>query len=150
MWGLCDNHITNRILTLQKTALRLLTFNEPRSHSNPIFAELGILKFFDLVKVLNIHLVHQHLNAKLPLDLMSSLNFDIVDHQLGTRNQVLGLIKLKHYNTHTFGLNSLVRLATQQWNNLQLSKSDINLSELSLSKLKSLSINHYLDSYRDD
>eukprot|EP00111_Clytia_hemisphaerica_P004428 TCONS_00012655-protein len=30
-WGLCDNTVTHRILTLQNTALRLMTFSEPRT-----------------------------------------------------------------------------------------------------------------------
>ena len=68
VWGLRDTANTHRILTLQKSALRLITFSDPRSPSNPIFTELGILKFFDLVEVLNILFVHQHLNANLPVD----------------------------------------------------------------------------------
>ena len=147
VWGLRDTHITHRILTLQKTALRLITFNEPRAHSNPIFAELGILKFFDIVEVLNILLVHKHINADLPIDLLSTLNFDKVDHNFDTRNQVLGLLKTKHYRTHKFGLNSLTRLASQQWNNFQLCYPNIKLEDLRHSKLKSLSWKYFLNTY---
>jgi len=49
-------NVTHRILILLKAALRLITFSEPRSPSFSIFSELGILKFFDLVEVLNIRL----------------------------------------------------------------------------------------------
>ena len=148
VWGLCDTYITHRILTLQKTALRLITFNEPRAHSNPIFSKLGILKFFDLVKVLNIQLVHQHLNANLPVDLISTLSFETIDHQPGTRTRFLGLLKLKCC-THTFGLNSLTNLATQQWNEIQACKSNINLANLRYSSLRTLTRKHYLQSYHE-
>ena len=60
IWGLRDNSTCHRILTLQKFALRLMTFNAP------IFSNLGILKFFELVEVLNILFVHQHSNQGLP------------------------------------------------------------------------------------
>ena len=46
--------------TLQKAALRLITFSAPRTPSNPIFSNLGILKFFEFVEALNILFVHQH------------------------------------------------------------------------------------------
>ena len=92
VWGLCDNYVTHRILTLQKAALRLITFSEPRSPSSPIFAELGILKFFDLVEVLNIHLVHQHLNLNLPEDTLKTLNLKKINHSFGTRGNLHGLL----------------------------------------------------------
>ena len=72
VWGLCDNVACHRILTLQKYALyRLITFSAPRTPSNPIFSDLGILKFFNLVWVLNILFVHQLFNVDLPEDLFS-------------------------------------------------------------------------------
>ena len=92
LWGLCDNSVTHRILTLQKAALRLITFSEPRSPSAPIFAELEILKFFDLVEVLNILLVHQH--------------FSKVHHSFCTRGKSLGLPSSLNANTSKFGLKS--------------------------------------------
>ena len=90
--GLCDNSVTHRILTLQKAALRLITFSEPRSPSAPIFAVLEILKFFDLAEVLNILLVHQH--------------FSKVHHSFCTRGKSLGLPSSLNANTSKFGLKS--------------------------------------------
>ena len=55
--GLCDNTITHRIQILQNTAIRLMTFQEPRASVTPTYAELKILKFFDLVETLNINLL---------------------------------------------------------------------------------------------
>ena len=74
VWGLCDNVACHRILTLQKCALRLITFSAPRSPSNPIFSDLGILKFFNLVEVLNILFVHQLFNVDLPEGLMDTFD----------------------------------------------------------------------------
>ena len=48
--GDCDNSGTYRVLTLQNIAMRLMTFNGPRTSATPLYAELGILKLFDLTK----------------------------------------------------------------------------------------------------
>ena len=147
IWGLCDNTVTHRILTLQKTALRLMTFSEPRSPSSPIFSDLGILKIFDQVEVLNILLVHQHLNRNLPLDTLETLQFSQICHSTGTRGNTLGLLKRSNVRTKCFGLNSLTHLSIQQWNNLQQASSTLKLADLTFSKLKSLAHTYYKRKY---
>ena len=149
VWGLRDNSVTHRILTLQKSALRLITFSKPRSPSSPIFSELRILKFFDLVEVMNILSVYQHLNSKLPADLLVTLNFSKMSHSFGTRGNSLGLLNLPIANTKTYGLNSFTRLAIQQWNSLQRNFPDLTLAETSLYKLKSIIQKAYLYTYAD-
>ena len=103
-----------------------------------------MLKFFDQVEVLNILLVHQHLNGKLPMDTQQTLNFDEISHSAGTRGSTLGLLSRYNVNTKTFGLNSLTRLSIQQWNKLQLNFPSIRLADTSISKLKSLAHSHYI------
>ena len=147
IWGLYDNTVTHRILTLQKTAVRLITFSNPRSPSSPIFSELKLLKIFDLVEVLNILLVHQHLNQNLPSDTLATLNFDKIQHSIGTRGNILGLLRPSNVKTYKYGINSLTRLAIQQWNKLQQHRTSINLSNLRLPRLKSLAQNFYLKGY---
>ena len=139
--------LSHRILTLQKTALRLMTFSEPRSPSAPIFSELGILKFFDEVEVLNILLVHQHLNRNLPVDTLETLKFNKICHSVGTRGNALGLLNLPNARTKSFGLNSLTRLSIQQWNSLQQASPTLNLADLTSTKIKSLAHLHYKQKY---
>ena len=110
IWRLCDNTNSHRILTLQKAALRLITFSAPRTPSNPIFSNLGILKFFDIVEVLNILFVHQYLNQNLPSDLLKTLKFIKISHSFNTRDNVLGLLKLPSVKTHNYGSNSFSNL----------------------------------------
>ena len=142
VWGLCDNVACHRILTLQKCALRLITFNAPRSPSNPIFSNLGILKFFDLVEVLNILFVHQHSNRDLPEYLLNTLNLSKTSHSFNTRGSTLGLLQLSSVKTKFYGLNSFSSLSIQQWNRLQRSFPNINLCEISKSNLKHLQGGH--------
>ena len=60
IWRLRENSTCHRILTLQKFALRLITFNTPRSPSNPIWYP----QVFYLVEVLNILFVHTNIQIK--------------------------------------------------------------------------------------
>ena len=149
IYGLRDSTITHRILTLQKTALRLLTFSEPQSPSSPLFSNLEILKFFDLVEVLNICFVHQHLNSSLPVDNLESLIFHQINHSYNTRGNTMGLLKIPFAQTSSYGLNSLTRLAIQQWNSLQRSLPALNLANIPFFNLKSITQKHYLNSYID-
>ena len=147
LWGLRDNSVTHRILTLQKTALRLITFSDPRSPSSPIFAQLKLLKLFDLVEVLNILLVHHHLNQNLPSDTLKTLNFNKIQHSIRTRGNTLGLLSVSNVNTTRYGLNSLTRLAVLQWNKLQKQYTLFDLINLRPSKLKSLAHKFYLEKF---
>ena len=105
VWGLCDNVACHRILTLQKCALRLITFSSPRTPSNPIFSDLGILKLFNLVEVLNILFVHQLFNVNLPEDLLDTFDFSKISHSFNTRGSCLGLLKISSVNTKTYSLH---------------------------------------------
>ena len=147
IWGLCDNSVTHRILTLQNFALRLITFNGPRVSATPLYAEHGILKFFDQVEVMNILYVHKYLNGNLPSDTLNTLKFEKIDHSVGTRGNTIGLLKRPNVNTTNFGLHSFSRLSTDQWNELHNNFQNLNLSELKLARLKSLSTNFYLSKY---
>ena len=147
VWGLCDNSITHRILTLQNFAMRLITFSGPRNSATPLYAELRILKFFDQVKVSNILYVHKYLNGNLPEDCLRTLKFDKTNHSYGTRGSAIGLLSRPNVNSTNYGLNSFSRLSYNQWNELQQNHLDLNLSEIKLTKLKSLSTKYYLDKY---
>ena len=89
----------------------------------------------------------KHLNGDLPVDTLPTLNFDRIDHSIGARSNNIGLLKRYNVNTSNYRLYSFTRLSVLQWNELQRHFSNLNLSELSLSKLKSLVTKYYLNSY---
>ena len=136
IWGLRDCTVTHRILTLQKAAVKLMTFNHPRSPSAPIFANLEILKFFDLVKVLNIEFLHKFLNSKLPFDTLNTFEIKKISHSHKTRSNSLGLLVEPLCQSKTYGSNSLPKLSISQWNNLQHYWSEIDLSRTRPSEIK--------------
>ena len=124
-----------------------MTFNGPRTSATPLYVEVGILKLFDLTKVMNILYVHKHLNGDLPVDTLENLEFSKTNHSYGTRSNNIGLLKHANVNTSNYGLTSFTHHSSNQWNELQKCYPDLNLSELLPSRLKSLSTNYFLSSY---
>ena len=124
-----------------------MTFNNFQCPSSPLFANLKILKVFDLVKSLNICFVHNFLNHKLPSDLLQSLNFDKLDHAHGTRAAGMGLLAIPASNTITYGVKSFSSIAIAQWNFFQRTNPNTELSLLPLRSVKKLVINHCLGGY---
>ena len=118
-WGLCDNSTTHRIQVLQNTAIRLMTFQDPRTSITKTYGELKILKFFDLVETLNIMFIYRFLNRYLPADCLNTFSFSLIPHDIETRANGISLLFLRNVNTTTFGLHSLTRLTSRQWNKLQ-------------------------------
>ena len=118
--------------------MRLISFAQPRSPSSPMFTKLKILKIFGLVKVLNVLFVHQFLNSDLPSDLHNNFNFTRVEHRYSTRRLNLGLLTLPKIKTKMYGMNSMCMQAISQWNFFQLLHPNVDMSKLSLSKIKSL------------
>ena len=92
IWGLCDNTVTHRIVTLQNTAMRLMSFKPPRTSATPIYAEFGILKFFDKAEIMNILYVHKYLNGNLPADCLETHKINKINHPRGTRGNIIGLL----------------------------------------------------------
>lgn len=146
-WGLCDNTITHRIQVLQNTAIRLMTFQGPRASVTLTYSELKILKFFDLVETLNIMFIYRYLNRYLPSDCLSTFTFSVIPHDIGTRANHISLLFVTNVNTTTFGLHSLTRLASRQWNNLQEHLDDQNLQIIEPLDLVSHIRKFYLNKY---
>ena len=148
LWGQNENTTTRRVLILQKCALRIISFSHPLSPSAPLFNGFKILTIFDLVKLLNVLLVHQYLNLNLPSDIHSTLVFERIDHAYSTRRKCLGLLKLPYVCTTTYGHKRLLNLAILQWNFFQ-DQHSYDLSEMSSNRLKTLIKSYYLKQYFD-
>ena len=151
LWGLTESTISRPIFNLQKKALRLITFNNLRCPSSPLFLNLKILKTFDLVKSLNISFVHKFLNNKLPSDLLDFFEFRQLEvdgnGNQGTRGAGMKLLFVPTYNTITFGIKSFTKVAITQWNCLQRTYPNTDLSLSDLSVVKSLAFDHCLGEY---
>ena len=65
-WGGIALNKLKKITNLQKKCVRNVANKMYRSHSDPIFSKLGILKFDDIFKLNCSLFIHKYMNAKLP------------------------------------------------------------------------------------
>ena len=84
-WGNCPQTYLNKILVLQKRALRLIYFSKPRDHAIPFFIESNCLPlqslFFQQLSYL-MYDVHAKTAPKSPLDKFAKIN---TKHHYNTR-----------------------------------------------------------------
>ncbi len=61
-WGLASD----RILKLQKKAVRIISLSKYNAHTYPLFKELKLLKVMDIYKLNEFKFYHKYINNKLP------------------------------------------------------------------------------------
>ena len=66
IWGQTNNQHVQKIIKLQKKALRIISFSEFRAHTSPIFKQYKILKFQDHIVLENCLLIHDFIKNNLP------------------------------------------------------------------------------------
>jgi len=111
-----NNQNVTRIMRLQKKAVRIMNFAHYLDHTDPIFNQLGILKFTDKVEVQNMLLVSDSLNSKLPTILNNMYKFVESAHYYKTRNSIKCKLLLEKVNTSLHGLNSIKYKSVKTWN----------------------------------
>ena len=66
IWGNTYVSTLKPLITLQKKAIRIITFSGFRAHTSPLYKQLGILKLTDLVIFHNALFMHDFHSKKLP------------------------------------------------------------------------------------
>ena len=61
----------HKIEIIQKKYVRIITFSDFNSHTNPLFIQLKILKLRDVIKLQQLKLVYEFTSKIVPTDLMS-------------------------------------------------------------------------------
>ena len=113
-----NNQNVKRIMRLQKRAVRIMTFAQHRDNADPLFKQLGILKFIDSVEVQNLLLVSDSLNSRLPKVLNNIYNFIESTLYYKTRNSIRCKLLLPKVNTSVHGLNSIEYKSIKVWNKI--------------------------------
>ena len=137
IWGLnISKH--SRIYKLQKSAVRIMTFSDQRTHSPPIFQMLDIppLPLFIISK--NIQLVHQTLNNNVPEAVQDILDLRYTTNPFGTRSESNKLLSKPLVRTTKFGIKSIKYQAVVNWNALQNNFKGIDLASSRLTKVNKL------------
>ena len=158
VWGSADNSHLNRLLILQKRAVRILSHCEKRSEdyyltpSNPLFFKMEIHKIHDIFKIRLAKFIFTSLNKSNPINFHSW--FKLIDyvHNYNTRSRYIDIdnsittrtIFVPFARTTYYGLKLTKVLGSKLWNNLppRLRVNNITLT-IFIKNLKK----HLIDSY---
>lgn len=141
-WGQALNTHLNKIVTLQKRALRLMYFVDYKSHSVPLFLNSGILPVKLLYFKSVASLLHDVDNRHAPPNISNLFTRSKQIHSYPTRSAIAGNFYVEMSRTNQ-RLLSFSRIGTKIWNGIppkirQLKKSHFKrkLNELLLKFLK--------------
>ena len=162
LWGQNENAIEQTI-TLQKKAIRLISFAHFQEHASPLFKKLNLLKLTDIVRLNNIVFTHDTINAKTPPIFESYFIFNKTSHQHETVNSLnsiyslpTGSLKLPAYRTES-GKSSIRFICSSTWNTIlkDISIKNINkynkdhfwMNKTNIKTLKHILHKHFLEYY---
>ena len=128
------------LITLQKRAIRTITFSKPDEHSEPLFKELEILKLTDLVTLHNALLMyHYHYNLPSSFEIFFPTVASV--HSYNTRLASKSTYYINTIKTN-YGKFNIRFAAVKVWNNL-----DENIKHLPLKTFKNKVKSNILQSY---
>ena len=162
LWGQNDNAIEQTI-TLQKKAIRLMSFAHFQEHASPLFRNLNLLKLTDIVKLSNIIFTHDTINGKSPSIFENYFTFHKINHKHETVNSLnsiyslpTGSLELPIYRTES-GKSSIRFICSTIWNSTlkDLSMKNIKkynkdpfwINKTNVKTLKRILQKHFLEHY---
>ena len=146
VWGQNPN-ATQRIFTMQKKAVRIISFQKMNSHTSTLFKEYNILKFHDKIEIDNIIFINKSLNNVLPSTFSNWFKFCHEIHNYETSSTSKHHLYKQSYKTNAYGKFSVKISAAESWNKTQDLLGEISLKMLIPNKLKKLLNEKYIDSY---
>ena len=85
VWGLTYPTYLKPVTTLQKRVVRIMTFSDPRSHSEPLLKSLRLLKFSDIIHLEILSFVYQWYHKLSPSCFVNYFNPVSSIHSYNTR-----------------------------------------------------------------
>ena len=119
-----NSNAMSRILTLQKKAMRIITFQSRNCHSGPLFFKLKLLKFNDKVHLENVLLISKFINSLLPPVFNNWFTFCSDVHNYGTTSSATCKLFKRSFRTNLYGKNQITVNAIDAWNKAQTSLAD--------------------------
>ena len=66
VWGNTSQYLLERVIVLQKRAVRVISKSEYRAHTLPLFSKYKLLKFNDIVQFKTLLFMHKAKEGSLP------------------------------------------------------------------------------------
>ena len=135
--------ISNTIIYYPKKAIRIISFSEPKSHSEPLFKSLNLLKLNDVTELQILSFVYQWSHRLLPPCFSEYFKFTSSVHSYSTRQSCKRNLCLASVNTTQYGLRSLKFTGPRLWNSLHTSLTTSNSLRIFCKTLKNSMLNCY-------
>ena len=116
VWGQNGNRFINKILSLQRSAVRIINFMPFRSDVSLIFQSSKIQKFTNIVRVSNLLLVFDALSFNLPSSIKGFFSFSKDFHAYNTRSSETYKLILPRFNSSKYGKNAIKYQCITEWN----------------------------------
>ena len=137
------NQNSTKLQSLQTQAIRKITFTSVDTDTNLLYKNNNILKLSDYIKLQNCIFLYKFSNELLPSNF---INYFSSKHSHATCGAQENLFNKPIVSTNKFGILSIKYQTILNWNHLQ-STLNIDLSKLTLPKLKRFLIKHFSSSY---
>ena len=116
VWGQNGNHHINKILSLQRSALRIISFKPFRSDVSTLFSELNVTYFKNTIKITNLLFVFDSLKNNLPSFIRNLFTLSCNIHSHYTRNVDNGKLVVPKFNSMKYGKYSIKYQCVTEWN----------------------------------
>ena len=144
VWGLTFPSFPTQLFIIQKKAIRIIAVSEPKSHSEPLFKSLNLLKLNDVIESQILSFVYQWSRRLLPPCFSEYFEFTSSVHFYSTRqscNRNLYVTWVKY--TTQYGLRSVKFTGPRLWNSLPTSITNSNSLRIFRKTLKNSILNCY-------
>ena len=136
VWGYCAKTHLNRLLILQKRALRLIFFRRAREHAIPLFIKSNCLPISFLFFQQLCHLMYDIHTQVAPINLLNQFTKIKTIHNYNTRSSSKECFAVKTSRTEKMK-KSFTRIGVSIWNSIPKSLKSLNKSEYQ-NKIKKL------------
>ena len=143
VWGLTFPSFLTQLFIIQKKAIRILSSPEPKSHSEPLFKSLNLLRLNDVIELQILSFVYQWSHRLLPPCFSKYFKFTSSVHSYSTRQSCNRNLFVASVNTTQYGLRSLKFTGPRLWNSLPTSITNSNSLRIFRKTLKNSMLNWY-------
>ena len=146
IWGLtCDKH-KEKMRKLQKWCMRIVTFSDFNSHTNPLFTDLKILKVDDVIKLNLLKFIYEFKHDLLPSEISNIFEYNTDIHNYNTRSTINQGLFIHVIVSTKYGTKSIKYQGPLLWNDLSKIIPSINEAH-TLTSFKNIIKKHFLPVY---
>ena len=159
-YAIFDSHLTyscivwaqnintvNRLIILQKKALRIMNFKDQLFHSSPLFSENNILKFIDKIALENILFVNKSINRQAPPIFYDWFTFSGDLHRYETCWSANDHLNIPTFRTQKYGHFSISASTIYSWNFMQNLLKKLSFKNATSQKIKYFLTKHFIEKY---